>query len=76
MRGIMPMMAIAFYATDVCVWCLFKPCGAEVNLCLWNLRSVFGVVGFVVGSAIWRFRWHPRIVSVLHALPLRGAAPT
>ncbi|MEX3972727.1 hypothetical protein, partial [Paraburkholderia caribensis] len=52
MRGIMPMMAIAFYATDVCVWCLFKPRGVEVNLCLWNLRSVFGVVGFVVVAAI------------------------
>ncbi|CAG9241351.1 hypothetical protein PCAR4_1030001 [Paraburkholderia caribensis] len=22
------------------------------------------------------FRWHPRFVSVLHALPLCGAAPT
>jgi hypothetical protein len=24
----------------------------------------------------FRFRWHPRFVSVLHALPLCGAAPT
>ncbi|WP_180724250.1 hypothetical protein [Paraburkholderia largidicola] len=31
----------------------------------------FGLVWFALG-----FRWHPRFVSVLQALPLCGAAPT
>ncbi|CAG9212195.1 conserved hypothetical protein [Paraburkholderia caribensis] len=36
-----------------------------------------GVLAFAMASAIcFCFRWHPRYVSVLHALPLCGAAPT
>ncbi|WP_229515998.1 hypothetical protein [Paraburkholderia terrae] len=37
-----------------------------------------GSFGFAMASGLvfWAFRWHPRFVSVLHASPLCGAAPT
>jgi hypothetical protein len=34
------------------------------------------LLDFALASADLRFRWHPRIVIALHALPLCGAAPT
>jgi hypothetical protein len=40
-------------------------------LLCWYLRFA-GIRGLLV----FALRWHPRIVSVLHASPLCGAAPT
>jgi hypothetical protein len=47
-------------------------------LLLLLLLSLFAFCFWLAGVATVRLflRWHPRDVSVLHALPLCGAAPT
>jgi hypothetical protein len=58
----------------------------RVGFCRLFQTGVWFWFGFVVvlcvcwgGRAVWfglGFRWHPRFVRVLQALPLCGAAPT